>query len=204
MVEFHLTFQRFRKNVDDGNLTFSIENIKSRVPSVGYFVFHCYNINEEEILVESEPVHIGERFVILPSYHSYVENFEIDEDVLHQSFTFEIELVLLGITSENPCWFNHIMLEMGNHDSYHKPAESLEKADIVFNNNNYAVLFDANSDNSLQVIRPYHDKFNTKTITASRYTILAPHLIGEPKTDTPSNIMQEFINQTEQYIQIKR
>lgn len=201
MSEFHITFPKFQKNIDDGNVVFSIGNIKSRVPSVIYFKFHCYDLHDDEILVNSQPVHVGKRFVVTPLYREYLEEFEIPENILSRTFSFEIELILLGITSENPCWFNQIMFEKAPHTEYHKPDESFEKSKVLFNNNNYVVLFNIYG-NSLQVIRPYKDNFDTKTLTASKCTVLAPHLDDEIKQDTPANLMQEFINQTEQYIQI--
>ena len=202
--EFHLKFKKFQKNFDESKVIFSIGNIKSRVPSVCYMICHCYDLHDDEILVNSQPAHIGKRFVVTPVYQSYIEAFEIPEEILGRTFNIGIELVMLGLTSENPCYFNQLMFEVGeNHYEYHKPNDAFGKTDILFNNNNYAVLYDKD-DKGLQVIRPNHDNFNTKQITASKYSILAPHLPNEPKTDTPSNLMQEFINQTEQYIQIKK
>ena len=204
MEEFHLLFPAFQKNFDSEQVVFSIGNIKSREPSVCYMKCHCYDLYDDEILVDSQPVHVGKRFVVTKSYREYVENFEIPFDILDRTFNIRIELIFLGLTSEIPCYFNRVMFEVGEtHTEYHKPNDAFDKTDIRFNNNNYAVLYDIH-DNGLQVIRPYHDDFNTKELTASKYTILAPHLSDEPKTDTPSNLMQEFINQTEQYIQIKK
>ena len=202
--EFHLYFPKFNKTFDKEDVVFSIGNIKSRVPSVCYMKCHCYDLHDSEILVSNKPVHVGERFVITSGYQSYIEAFEIPTSILERTFTISIELVLLGLTSENPCYFNEVMFEVGeNHTEYHKPNDAFGETHILFNNNNYAVLYDI-YDNGVQVIRPYKDNFTTKKLTASKCTILAPHLSNEPKTDTPSNIMQEFINQTEQYIQIKK
>lgn len=203
MSIFHLTFPRFQKNFTHNNVVFSIGNIKSRTPSVAYFILHCYNYKGDEILVNNKPFYIGERFVITPSYRSYENSFEIPEETLSKTYELEIELILFGITSENPCWFNEVMFETGTHTEYHKPNDAFEESDIFFNNNNYAVLYTIEG-NGLQVIRPNKDKFTTKNITKSEYTILAPHLSVEPITDTPSKLMMEFINQTEQWIQIKK
>lgn len=202
--EFHLYFPKFQKNFDSEDVIFSIGNIKSRAPSVIYMKCHCYDLHDDEILVSNNPVHVSERFVVTPSYQTYIEKFEIPEAILEQTFKISIELVLLGLTSEIPLYFNEVMFEVGlEHTEYHKPNDAFERVDIRFNNNNYAVLYDIYG-NGLQVIRPEHKDFNTKELTACKYTILAPHLADEPKTDTPSNLMQEFINQTEQYINIKK
>ena len=203
MSIFHLTFPKFQKNFTSHDVSFSIGNIKSRTPSVAYFVLHCYNYRGEEILVNDKPFYIGDRFVITSSYQSYIKSFEIPEEILSQSYEFEIELVLMGLTSENPCWFNGVMFETGDHTEYHKPNDTFGEIDVLFKNNNYAVLYGVDGK-GLQVIRPYGDKFTTKTLTKSKYTILAPHLETEPATDTPSRLMMEFINQTEQYIQIRK
>ena len=202
--EFHLYFPKFQKNFDDTDVIFSIGNIKSRAPSVIYMKCHCYDLHDDEILVSNKPVYVGERFVVTPAYQSFVEPFEIPTAVLEQTFKIGIELVLLGLTSEIPCYFNEVMFETGlEHFEYHKPNDAFEKTDIRFNNSNYAVLYDIYG-NGLQVIRPERRDFTTKELTACKYDILAPHLADEPKTDTPANLMQEFINQTEQYIQIKK
>ena len=203
MSIFHLTFPKFQKNFTKNNVAFSIGNIKSRTPTVAYFILHCYNYQGNEILVNNKPFYIGNRFVITPSYRSYVDSFEIDEETLSQTYKLEIELVLFGVTSENPCWFNNVMFESGEHTEYHKPNDALDESDVYFNNNNYVVLYTANG-NGLQVIRPNKDPITTKTLTKSKFTLLAPHLSVEPITDTHSKLMMEFINQTEQWIQIKK
>ena len=205
MSIFHLKFPRIQKNFDATLLSFSIGNIKSRVPSVGLIILHCYKYNGSEILVNSKPVHVGQRFVITPAYATHVETIHLTATQLSQAYEVQIELVLFGITSENPCWFNQVMFETGNHTTYHKPAESLGETTIYFNKNNYCVLY-STEGYGLQIIKP---KANGKTITTSKieadnYTILAPHLENEPVTDNPANLMMEFINQTEQYIRIKK
>ena len=203
MDRYNCKFPMFRKNVTNGLVTFSIGNIKSRTPSVAYFILHCYDLHGDEILVEDKPVYVGQRFVVLPSYHEYICDMEIDEEIIHDTFNFQIELILIGVTSENPVYFNKVMFEQSPHTEYHKPAEALDIANIRFNNNNYATLY-TNEGKALQVIRPYPVDFDTHTITASKTTVLAPHLENEPETDTPDKLMMEYINQTIQYISIKK
>lgn len=203
MSIFHLTFPRFQRNFLETLLTFSIGNIKSREPTVGQFILHCYKVDGSELLVGGSPVYTSNRFVITQDYHSYTKSFELSEEQLSKIYELEIELVLYGLTSEIPCWFNQVMLEVGEHTEYHKPDESNVESTILFKNNNYAVLY-LITGNSLQVIRPNADNFTTKKLTRSKYTILAPHLDNEPITDTPSKIMMEFINQTDQKIDIDK
>ena len=203
MSIFHLTFPRVQKNFDATLLSFSIGNIKSRVASVAQIKLHCYNYLGNEILVNSDAVHIGNRFVVTTEYQEHVETISLTADQLSKTYEFEVELILYGITSENPCWFNQVMLEVGEHSEYHKPSEAIDEAAVVFKNNNYAVLYNIEGE-GLQVIRPTHDLITTKNITKSPYTILAPHLDNEPVMDAPSRLMMEFINQTEQYIQIQK
>ena len=204
MSIFHLTFPKFQRNFLETELSFSIGNIKSRVPSVGQFILHCFKPDGSELLVSGSPVYTSNRFVITPSYQGYVKGISLTAEQLSQIYELQIELILYGITSENPCWFNQIMLEVGDHTNYHKPDESMAESTILFNNNNYAVLY-GNHGNSLQVIRPLaHDNITTKKLLKSQYTVLAPHLDEEPVTDTPSKLMMEFINQAEQSITIDK
>lgn len=203
MSIFHLTFPKFQRNFLDTLLSFSIGNIKSREPTVGQFILHCYDVYGDEVIVNGEPVYVSDRFVITPVYRTVVESFELSAEVLSSSYELEIELILFGVTSEIPCWFNQIMLETGEHTEYHKPNEADVESTVIFKNNNYAVLYLVDG-NSLQVIRPNGDDFTTKKLLKSQFTVLAPHLNTEPITDTPSKLMMEFINQTEQNITIDK
>lgn len=203
MDRYHLRFQKFQKNITKEIVVFSIGNIKSRTPSVAYFVLHCYDLHGDEILVNNAPVYTSNRFVITSSYREYLQEFELDEDVLHDTFKFQFELVFIGVTSENPVFFNRVMFEEAPHTVYHKPEEAYDKAAVRFMNNNYVELFKQDGT-SLQVIRPNRDDFNTDYITKSEATILAPHLPNEPVTDTADKLMMEYINQTEQSISYKR
>lgn len=203
MDRYHLRFQKFQKNITKEIVVFSIGNIKSRTPSVGYFILHCYDVHGDEILVNNAPVYTSNRFVITSSYREYLQEFELEEDVLHDTFKFQFELVFIGVTSENPVFFNRVMFEEAPHTVYHKPEEAYDKAAVRFMNNNYVELFKQDGT-SLQVIRPNRDDFNTDYITKSEATILAPHLPNEPVTDTADKLMMEYINQTEQSISYKR
>ena len=200
---YKLTFPKFYKNFSEGTVTFSIGNIKCRVAGVGYFILHCYDYQDNEILVNGNPYYTSDRFVITHKYNDYIKNFTIDADTLNNSYMFQIEMVLMGVTSENPCWFNQVMFEHGIHENYHKPEEAFDETAVKLNNNNYVVLYKTDGT-SLQVMRPNYDNITSKNILRSKYTILAPHLENEPATDTPSKLMMEFINQTEQYLQIKK
>lgn len=203
MDRYHLRFQKFQKNITKEIVVFSIGNIKSRTPSVAYFILHCYDLQDNEILVNNAPVYTSNRFVITSSYREYLQEFELEEDVLHDTFKFQFELVFIGVTSENPVFFNRVMFEEAPHTVYHKPEEAYDKAAVRFMNNNYVELFKQDGT-SLQVIRPNRDDFNTDYITKSEATILAPHLPNEPVTDTSDKLMMEYINQTEQSISYKR
>ena len=202
-MRYHLLFRKFQKNILDGNVVFSIGNIKSRTPSVGLIKLHCYDMHDEEILVNNKPVYVGERFVITTKYRERIEEFTIDEDILHQTFNFQFELIVNGISSEHPVYFNHVMFEEAPHTEYHKTEEAFDEATIDFENNNFAELYNV-MGGSLQVIRPLKTSFTTHYITASKKTILAPHIENEPATDLPSKLMMEYINQTEQHIDIRK
>lgn len=202
-MRYHLLFRKFQKNILNGNVVFSIGNIKSKSPSVGLIKLHCYDMHDDEILVNNNPVYVGERFAITSKYHERIEEFTIDEDILHQTFNFQFELIVNGISSEKPCYFNHVMFEEAPHTEYHKTEEAFDEATVNFDNNNYAELFNI-MGGSLQVIRPLQTPFTTKYLTASKITVLAPHIENEPVTDSASKLMMEYINQTEQHIDIRK
>ena len=97
-----------------------------------------------------------------------------------------------------------MQLAEGDVTSYHQPVESIPKTDIKFISNFYANFYTTDDDRYLQVIRPYYNNMDTETITRSKVTVLAPHLMNEDDIDSPSNIGLEFMNSYEQVIEILR
>lgn len=203
----------FMKNT----LSFGIEHLKSRLPCSVYFILHLYDENNEEIgheivhiidheeIVEIEPVYeFKSRWIVDNTYSTYFETFNINQEFVDRSVKYQIELRFDGVTSENPCYFNGLMFNEGEWDGYHKPYEMRDKVVIGFQNTGYVNLYDDDNETFLQVIRPNQDGFNTSELTGSGCTVLAPHIPSEPSVDDPLNLYLEFINQTEQRIDVLR
>ena len=79
----------------------------------------------------------------------------------------------------------------------------MENIQIGFNNNYYCNLYDS-TDTFLQVIRPFHDGFSTKSLGKSQMTVLVPHLPNETIFDDPINLFYEFMYMTEQKIGVEK
>lgn len=186
----------------DTELTFLINRVRSREPSVLYSKFHFYDKNKGLIKTIT-----NERWVIDYEYSSVHTTFEVDETVLHKSYYYQIELTALGNSSENPLFMQGLMLKTGEleSDGYHKPSDITENLVVKFINNKYVNLYNNRNDDSyLQVIRPTGTEFTTSLLTESECTVLAPHFEDEPSTDSPINVFLEYINQTEQRIDVLR
>ena len=158
MLEYRLKLPLQRRNFESTDFTFSIGHIRSRRPSVMYFILHCYDVtatksvDEEtgeitysgEILVDNKPVYTSDRTVIGTSYGdepSYVNSFSIP-DVIDDTIYFMLEIVTLGIDSENPLYFNRLMLQEGDtYNGYHEPSELLNYHTIEFPQSMYANLY---------------------------------------------------------------
>ena len=220
MLEYRLKLPLQRRNFESTDFTFSIGHIRSRRPSVMYFILHCYDVtatksvDEEtgeitysgEILVDNKPVYTSDRTVIGTSYGdepSYVNSFSIP-DVIDDTIYFMLEIVTLGIDSENPLYFNRLMLQEGDtYNGYHEPSELLNYHTIELPQSMYANLYD-NDGNYLQVIRPNKESFSTVQLDKAKYTILAPHFDDEDEVDSHIAVFLEALNQTEQRIDVLR
>lgn len=201
-TEYHILFQEIDNNIDDENLTFVVNHMKSRIPSVVYFVLHCYDIDGREIKVAKKPAYVGKRWVVDSTYSKYVEKFKLSEKVLGKTSKVQVELVAIHINDNNPLYFNECMLTDRLFTEYHKTDEAMEVAQISLIKNGYANLYMNKSKNYLQVIRPSKKAFTTHSLTANDITVLAPHIPNEPSVDEPTNLFIEFLNQTEQVTNI--
>lgn len=195
--EHIITFPMMKTEFMSDTLTFSIGNIKSRLPSVFYYRIILYEMDKTTVL-ES---YTSPRFVVNTSYSSIVDTFEIDS--VDGLAYMELSLVSIGTSSESPLYFNRVMLNEGEYDGYHSTDEQIKNMNIGFNKSGYVNLYDE-KDNYLQVIRPLHDKISLKKFYASECTVLAPHLADESSVDSPVNLYLEFINQREQKIDVLR
>jgi len=195
---YHIKFPKTNAIFMDNKLTFSISHIKSREVSTVYFIFTSYDMHENLIYTYN-----SERWVVDDTYSKCSTTFDIPTDVMEDSAYYQIELVCAGLSSENPLYFNQVMLNEGEEMDYHTPSEQIDSMQVKFNKNSYANLYTPNG-NSLQVIRPKRDKFLTNQLTKSNCTVLSPHLFNEKDIDNPVNVFLEFINQTEQRIDVLR
>lgn len=202
-TEQHLLFPKIDNNIADTDLTFVVNHMKCRTLAVVYFILHCYDMNDDEILVaNNQPVYVSKRWVVDSTYSRYVEKFEIAEKILDKTSTVQAELVAINITDNNPLWFNQVMLTDKPFKEYRKTDEAMEVAVFSLIKNGYVNLYSNTSNNYLQVIRPSKKSFTSHTLTANDVTVLAPHIPSEKETDDPTNLYVEFLNQCEQITNI--
>lgn len=196
-IEYHLKFPRTQILFNEDEITFSINHIKSRLTSILYFLFYCYDKTGTKIYTYTSP-----RWVIDTEYSRRSHTFNIPTDIVDATAYTQVELVAIGITSENPLYFTECMLNEGEDIGYHQPQEQIVRT-IGLHNSRYVNLYNADG-NFLQVIRPQGDQMATNKIDKSTCTVLAPHFHDEEDIDDPINVFLEFINQTEQRIDVLR
>ena len=198
MVDYHLLLPKITIGFGMNDLTFSINKIRSRKPSVLYFRFHCFNMSEELIYTYN-----SSRWVIGTVYEHREEEFSLTDEVIEATTYAQIELVLLGVDSENPLYFTEVMLQNGDFKEYHQPSEVATSLPIKFNNNTYANLYKDDGD-YLQVIRPNKEPLHTNMLDKSKITILAPHFDDDKDFDDDVAVFIEAMNQREQTIDVLR
>ena len=210
MNKYSLKFPKQYRLFDEPNLTFTINHIRSRIPSVLWFILHCYKENGDEILSSGNPAYTSSRGVIGTAYGTdgcdYTDSFTISDDTLEKTVYVQLELCTLGIDSENPLYFSELMLQEGDEfNGYHEPYEldKMNSHSIKLPSNMYANLYDDNG-NYMQVIRPNKEAFNTNKLDKAQYTILAPHFADEDEIDSHVAVFLEAMNQTEQKIDVLR
>lgn len=216
MNRYSILFPKQYRLFDEEYLTFTINYIRSRRPSVIYFTLHCYDINDDEILVSSKPVYTSERQVVGTSYGEHTEDyadsvdfidtFQLSEEVIGETVYVQIELFTLGIDSENPLYFREMMLQEGTvYNGYHEPYEldTNKEHTVELTNNMYSNLY-TDDGTYLQVIRPNKEMFTINTLNKAKYTILAPHFIDEDDVDNHVAVFFEAMKQTEQKIDVLR
>ena len=198
--EYHILFPKIQVNFTKNDLVFLINQVKSRHISTLHFKLHCYDKYDEKIYVYTSP-----RWVITEEYTKRVRTFSISDDVYDKVLYTQIELIALGNSSENPLYFTECMFAEYNGDiiEYHQPSEAIRDVEVGFINSRYVNLYNANGD-YLQVIRPTGRNIFTNTISKDVCTVLAPHLAEEMDIDDPVNVFMEFLNQTDQRIDVLR
>lgn len=205
MIEYRLLLPKQNKLFDESTLTFTVNHMRSRRPSVFYFLLHLFDMDDVEIYTYTSPRSaVGTAFDL--DSPDYLETFELPSDIVEKSTYVQLELRTLGVNSENPLYFSELMLQEGDSfNGYHIPSsyDKLNSHTIELPSNLYANLYD-NEGNYLQVIRPNKEGFNTNTLNKAQYTILAPHFNDEEEVDSHIAVFLEAMNQTEQKIDVLR
>lgn len=210
MIEYRLKLPKQNVLFDTVDLTFSINHLRSRRPSIIYFILHLYDMSNNEILVDDNPVFVSERSVVGTKFDlenaDYVYTFSIPQSALDSAVYNQLEIRTLGVDSENPLYFSELMLQEGTeYNGYHVPQEldKMNSHTIELPSNLYANLYDKDG-NYLQVIRPNKEQFNTNTLNKAQYTILAPHFESDEDVDSHIAVFLEAMNQREQKIDVLR
>lgn len=197
--EFRIRSQKFLHEIKGNILTFSIKYMKCRTISVVYFKLHAYDIHDNEILVNNDAVYIGQRWIVGDNFTSFYDTFEIEDSILKYIKTIQVELVMLKVNVNNPLTFSGIQLANGLYqDTYNESSEADVLHTIEFVNNAFVNLYSDYMDDYLQVIRPLKNEMTSRALTRCSCTALAPHLVGEPPLDYPTNVFMEFMNMQEQ------
>lgn len=237
-LRYHMLLPKTEKQFTSDYLCFTINHIKSRVPSVLFFIFHCFNMQDEEIYLNNGEVAISDN-VLSDNYTQiseepqvayvsprkaigtvfsedgmdYTQLFEIPTVLREATAYTQLEIVTMGIGSENPLYFNELQLQeatsLDEEDNpfaktgYHDPSELVRNHSVELPNGNYANLYTSEGD-YLQVIRPNREAFSTLQLDKAQYTILAPHFADEKDIDNHVAVFLEAMNQTEQTIDVLR
>ena len=227
-IKYHLLLPKQERLFDENELSFTINHIKSRQPSVLYFILHLFDVDGNEIYLngstvtqstndltdgytesskESECAFVSPRKAIGTVFSQegkdFTHNFNIVDALIESSTYMQLELVTMGVTSENPLYFSEMMFQEGEFSQFHEPSELLNYHKIELPSNTYVNLYDKDG-NYLQVIRPNQEEFSTASLDGAKYSILAPHFDDDKDVDDHTAVFLEAMNQTEQTIDVLR
>lgn len=204
-VQYHMLFPMTRILFNNTQLTFSINHIKSRQPSVLYFKLHCYDahIDSDGKPTNEIYTYTSDRWVIGTVYEHRETTFNITEEAMENTAYTQIEVITMGIDSENPLYFTEVMFQEGAFSDYHSPSEVKTSSLIGLHNNTYANLYTSDGE-YLQVIRPNREAFHTDKLDKAETTILAPHFPDDEDFDSDIAVFIEAMNQREQTINVLR
>lgn len=191
--------QTVSKNFSTTRLTFTIGKMRSLGVCIIKPVLKLYNLKKESV-----GEYNGKQWVVANNYMEYTQTYNITEDELHNTAYIQVVLEVVGITTDHPIYFNNLMLNEGDYTAYHQPDESLDEMTIYFVNNFFTNLYSSNTDSFLEVIRPNYDNFTTQVLKKSKCTVLAPHLVNEDNIDSSENLSLEYMNMSDQVIEILR
>jgi len=199
MKRYTLTTDLIRKNFSNRMVTFSVEHIRGDDILMVRPILKLYSSGKSYITQ-----YASNWWVVTKDYTQKYHTFRINENTLNNTAYYQISLLVDGLSARNRLYFNHMQLAEGGERKYHQPETDIPKSDIHFTTNFYANLYTSSEENYLQVIRPYYNNIDTETITKSKVTVLAPHLANEDDCDSPANIGLEYMNSTDQVIEILR
>ena len=203
--QYYVKTPFIEKNFDENELTFSINHIRSRRPSVIYAALYFYGWQLDEDGVPSNEIGqvTTDRMVIGTIYSHEEVKIEVSDEIISDCAYYRLELVTMGIDSENPLYFTEVMLQEGDYSEYHSPSEVIEETKIGFINNWYVNMYKDDGD-YLQVIRPSKSEFTNRTLQKCDLTILAPHFSDDAEFNDDIAVFMEAINQTDQTIDVLR
>lgn len=187
------------KNFTNTRLTFTVGKMRSLGVCIVKPILKLYNL--KKTLINQ---YTGKQWVVANNYNEYTQTYDMTEDELYDTAYVQIILEIVGVTSEHPIYFNNLILNEGDYTAYHQPDESLDEMTIFFVNNFFTNLYTTNNDSYLEVIRPNYDNFTTQVLKKSKCTVLAPHLSNEESIDSSENLSLEYMNMSDQVIEILR
>lgn len=192
--------EKMVKKFTNQKLTFTVGNLRSLNTCIITPKLKLYNYKDESVY----EYYKGQQWVVANNYKEYTYTFFIQNEDIQNTTHMQIELEVIGLTPKHPIYFNNLMLNEGDYTPYHQPDQSLEETSIYFVNNFYVNLYTRNNDSYLEIIRPNFDNFTTKVLKQSKTTILTPHLVNEDKIESSENIALEYMNMSDQVIEILR
>lgn len=199
MKRYVLKSNFIQRNFSTRKLSYYIDNIRCDDLMFAKPFIDLYTTGKSHIATYN-----GDWNVVGSEYQPILSTLNISSNHLQRTGYYTVGLMVDGATLHNKLYFNHLQLAEGVIDKYHQPESSIPKTSIKLVNNFYVNLYQSNTENYLQVIRPYYNNFDTETLTKSKVTVLVPHLANEDDIDDPQNIGLEFMNASDQVIEILR
>ena len=199
MKRYNISSKLLKKNFSSSKVTFYIDH--ARADDIVFIRPYMSVYTSGKAFIKN---YWGGWQIITPKYTSHSATYTLTNTELEGIGYYKVGLVVDNATLHNKLYFNHIQLAEGTVKSYHQPEANIPKTSIKLQNNFYVNLYSDNNNGFLQVIRPYYNNFDTETLTKSKVTVLAPHLDNEDDIDSPQNIGLEFMNASDQVIEILR
>lgn len=199
MKRYNVKSNFIKRNFSYNKLSFLMDNVKCNDIMLIRPYIEVYTTGKSLI-----STHYANWKMVGSEYQPVISSFVIEANKINRIGYYKVGFLIDGLSLHNKLYFNHLQLAESYVDKYHQPESSIPKTSIKLINNFYVNLYQSTTDNYLQVIRPYYNNFDTETLTKSKVTVLAPHLANEDDIDSPQNIGLEFMNASDQVIEILR